>query len=170
MELNNDKNFDIAKPSRRIIAFLFDLLLNLAVAMILLIPAILAVVNVFVKNNAENIVALFFASLISGALAICFSIFYFVCLPVFWDGQTVGKRFFGIRIIDTTTNETPNAKVMFIREALRILLCIITFGLSLLASFFSLLLSDKHVTFSEEISSTRVVEAIPSKEDIKEDK
>lgn len=157
MEVVADETFLIAKPSKRILAFLFDLALNIAVAMILLIPAILALINIFITTNTPNIIALFISSFISGALVICFSIFYFICLPIFWDGQTVGKRFFGIRVIDVTTNETPNAKVMFIREAIRIVICVLTFGISTLASFIAIIVSEKHVAFHEEISSTRVV-------------
>jgi len=146
-----------AKPGRRISALLIDLMINLAVSMILLIPSILALINIFIEKNAANIMALFFSSLLSGSLVISFVIVYFVALPVFWEGQTVGKRFLNIKIIDITTNDGPNAKVMFLREATRIITCVLTVGISSIASLITLLISDNHITIHEQLSSTRVV-------------
>ena len=146
-----------AKPAKRIIAFLIDTILNAAAAVILLIPAIVALTNVFVTRNDLNIIALFIASLFSGALIITFAIFYFVCLPVVWEGQTLGKRVMNIRVVDSRTNEGPNAKTMFLREATRILIFVLSVGLSLFASLITLCISEKHTTFHEQMSSTRVV-------------
>lgn len=146
-----------AKPGKRIGALLLDLLINLAVAAILLIPAIIALANVFVNKSDANIIALFIASLGSGALIVSFAIFYFVCLPSIWEGQTIGKRVAKIRVVDITTNEGPNARTMFLRESTRILIFIVSFGLSAIASLLTLCLSETHTTFHEQISSTRVV-------------
>lgn len=146
-----------AKPSKRISALLLDLLINLAVSTLLLLPAILALVNVLVNKSDANIIALFIASVFSGALIISFAIFYFVCLPVVWEGQTIGKRCAKIRVVDITTNEGPSAKIMFLREATRILIFVLSFGLSAFASLITLCISEKHTTFHEQISSTRVV-------------
>jgi len=147
-----------AKPSRRIFAFLFDAFLYLLVSSLLVIPCVLAFIEAY-QNPGDHfkLVALFISSLIAGALVICLYIFYFVCLPVIREGQTLGKKLFKIRIISVDTNEGPNAKTMFLREAFRIIIFVMTFGLSGIASFISLLVSDKHTTFHEQLSSTRVV-------------
>lgn len=158
-----------AKPSRRIIAYLVDLCLILAVSLILFIPTILALVNVNISQTTLNIFALMIASLFSGAMIVSFMIFYFVCLPVFWDGQTIGKRLFNITIIDTTTGEGPNAKTMFIREATRIFLFLFTVGLSAVASLIVLLVSEKHLVFHEILSSTKVVNINVYKEETAND-
>ncbi|MCQ2795525.1 MAG: RDD family protein [Bacilli bacterium] len=153
-----------AKPSKRIGALILDLLINAAVSAILLIPGIIALANVFVDVNhgraitdTANIIALFIAALGCGALIVSFAIFYFVCLPSIWEGQTIGKRVTKIRVVDITTNEGPNAKTMFLRESSRILIFILSFGLSAIASLLTLCLSETHTTFHEQISSTRVV-------------
>ena len=146
-----------AKPSKRIGALLLDLLINAAVAAVLLIPSILALTNVFLDKSDANIIALFIASLGCGALIVSFAIFYFVCLPSIWEGQTIGKRVAKIRVIDINTNEGPNARTMFLRESSRILIFITSFGLSAVASLLTLCLSETHTTFHEQISSTRVV-------------
>jgi len=155
----NDELLINAKPSRRIFAVLFDLFLTLIVSSIILLPAVLAFVDVIYHHNTESlrIIALFVSSLISGALIICLDILYFVCLPVIWEGQTIGKRLFKIRIIDIYTNEGPNAKTMLLREAFRIIIFIVTIGLSAIASSLALILSENHTTFHEQLSSTRVV-------------
>ena len=146
-----------AKPSKRIGALLLDLLINAAVAAILLIPSIIALINIYVRSNHSNIIALFISSLGSGALIVSFAIFYFVCLPSIWEGQTIGKRVAKIRVVDIATNEGPNSRVMFLRESTRILIFILSFGLSAITSLLTLCLSDNHITFHEQISSTRVV-------------
>lgn len=146
-----------AKPGKRIGALILDLLINLAVSAVLLIPALIALVNVLLNHNDANIIALFISSLASGALIVSFAIFYFVCLPSIWEGQTVGKRVAKIRVVDVTTNEGPNAKTMFLRESTRILIFILSCGLSAIASLLTLCLSETHTTFHEQISSTRVV-------------
>lgn len=146
-----------AKPHKRILALLIDLLINCGVYLILLIPAFLALINVFHIQNHANIFALFAASLTGGMLIISFAIFYFVFLPCIWEGQTIGKRILNIRIIDVTTNEGPNARVMFVREAPRILILILSFGVSAIASLVTLCISKNHTTFHEQVSNTRVV-------------
>lgn len=146
-----------AKPSKRIIALILDLLINLAVSAILLIPGIIAFTNVAITPSWPNIVALFIAALGCGALIVSFAIFYFVCLPSIWEGQTIGKRVAKIRVVDITTNEGPNAKTMFLRESTRILIFILSFGLSAIASLLTVCLSETHTSFHEQISSTRVV-------------
>jgi len=148
-----------AKPSRRILSVLFDSFLMSLVAGIILIPAILAFVDVTNHNNPDHfrVLALFISSIVSGALIICINILYFVCLPVIWEGQTIGKRLFKIRIIDINTNEGPNAKTMILRETFRIVIFVVTLGLSAIASSLTLILSENHTTFHEQLSSTRVV-------------
>lgn len=146
-----------AKPSKRIGALILDLLINTAVGAILLIPGIIALTNVWIERSEVNIVAVFIAALISGALIVSFAIFYFVCLPSIWEGQTIGKRVAKIRVVDITTNEGPNAKTMFLRESTRILIFILSFGLSAITSLLALCLSETHTSFHEQISSTRVV-------------
>ena len=153
----NESVIVYAKPSKRILAYLIDLAIIATISIILLIPAILALVNMFANKTDANIIALFISSFVSGALCLSFAIFYFVCVPVFWEGQTVGKRFLNIRIIDIKVNDGPNAKVMFLREAIRITIFVLTFGLSAIASTLCLCISKKHIAFHEEISSTRVV-------------
>ena len=146
-----------AKPGKRIGALILDLLINVAVSAILLIPGIIAFTNVWIDPTKANVIALFIAAIFSGALIVSFAIFYFVCLPSIWEGQTIGKRVAKIRVVDINTNEGPNARVMFLRESTRILIFILSFGLSMIASLLTLCLSETHTTFHEQISSTRVV-------------
>lgn len=152
-----DELFISAKPGKRIAALVLDLLINLAVGAVLLVPALIALANVIINSSYANIIALFISSLGSGALIIAFAIFYFVCLPSIWEGQTIGKKVAKIRVIDIDTNEGPNAKRMFLREATRIIIFVLSFGLSTIASFIALCLSENHTTFHEQMSSTRVV-------------
>ena len=146
-----------AKPSKRILAFILDIFLNLAVSLVLLVPSIIALINIFLNKSEANIIALFISSIFSGALLISFAVFYFVCLPVIFEGQTLGKRFANIRVVDVHTNQGPNAKIMFIREGSRIIIFVLSFGLSIIPSLITLCISKKSTTFHEQISSTRVV-------------
>lgn len=147
------------KFKTRIIALLIDLALILAISVIFMIPAIISLVNLILYQTTLNVVSLFISCLISGALVISFTVFYFVCIPIFWDGQTVGKKLMNIKIIDITTNRVPNAKIMFLREGTRIITFVLTFGLSIIASIIAMKLTKNNVTFHETLSKTKVVES-----------
>lgn len=147
----------VAKPRKRILSLIIDLLINLVIDGVLLIPSIIAFVNAMKSRNDPNIIALFIAGILGGALIISFALFYFVCLPVIWEGQTIGKKLFNIRIVDATTNEGPSAKVMLLREATRIIIFVLSFGISAITSFFALCANNKKTTFHELMSNTRVV-------------
>ncbi|MCQ2794121.1 MAG: RDD family protein [Bacilli bacterium] len=152
-----------AKPKKRVFALLFDFALLLIVAVVLLLPSIFALANVLVNDvRPASIVALWIASGIGGAVLICVVILYFVALPVYWDGQTIGKRFMGIRIIDKQTLKGPSVRTMFLRETTRIVTAVLTLGFSAIVSLIALCVNPKHTTFHEEISMTRVVDIVSS--------
>lgn len=157
-EIEKEEEINVAsKASRRIIAYIFDLFINLSADIILFIPTIIALFNILGSNRGVDILALTIAAIISGSLIICFYAFYFIYLPTLLDGQTIGKRINKIHVVDITTNACPNLKTMFIREGSRVLIYLVTFGLGAIASVIALCLNDKRLVFHEQISMTRVV-------------
>lgn len=157
-EIFKEEEINVAtKARRRIFAYLVDLLINISAALILFIPTIIALINSVSSIRGIDLFALVIASILSGALMLCFYAFYFIFLPSLLNGQTIGKRLNKIRIIDITTSESPNLKTMFIREGSRILVYLFTFGLAAIASMIALCLNNKRMAFHEQISMTRVV-------------
>ena len=82
---------------------------------------------------------------------------YFVVLPIFWNGQTLGKRFFRIRIIKTDGSDI-DFKTIFLREMTRVLMFILTFGISAFADTMVLLFSNQRIGFYDYVAATQVID------------
>ena len=118
---------NITSVGNRIIAALFDFFIVLALSLIALVPAIISFLS-YLNDPAQvlNTAALFISAFISGALVVVVLVIYLVVLPVFLGGQSLGKRFFHIRIIKTNGKEL-DFRAMFTREMVHILFLILLF-------------------------------------------
>lgn len=58
---------------------------------------------------------------------------YFLLLPLFWNGYTIGKKIMGIRIVKMN-GENVGIGNMLLRELVGRLIYIITFGIGIIAS------------------------------------
>jgi uncharacterized RDD family membrane protein YckC len=89
----------LASPVVRCVAWLFDLLivgaLSIGIAQIL---GLLAVLFSFLPGISQAIAD--FARAIQVFLTFAVSVFYGIALEWLWRGQTVGKRLFGLRVVD----------------------------------------------------------------------
>ena len=147
------------KLSHRIFAGIFDTLIVFALVLIALIPSIVSLINVLISDNTWNVVALYFSSFISGALSLVFVILYLIVLPVYLNGQSLGKKYFNIMVIKN--NGTPiDFRTMFIRELVRIFILLATFGLSIFVDLITLSTSRGRVSFYDTLSSTSVVDVL----------
>ena len=147
------------KFSHRIFATIFDLLIVFALVLIAMIPSIVSLVNVLISDNTWNVIALYISSFVSGALAIIFFILYAIVLPVYLNGQTLGKKYFNLTIVKN--NGTPvDFKTMFIRELARIFIFLTTFGLSLIIDLLVALTSRGGLSFYDTLSSTTTIDVL----------
>lgn len=148
-----------ARPLSRMLSTMFDWAIAYAVALLFSFQSILAFIEAISNSTPANITAAFLDALITGSILIIFIIIYFLILPIYWKGQTVGKRFFRIRIVKTN-GQPLDFQTMFIREVFGIILVgLASLGASVVAEWFTIALSDHHQSFHDILASTQVVDA-----------
>lgn len=143
--------------SHRLLAILFDTFIVLAIIVVANIPSIMSFINVTLKNSTINIVAMYIAAFLSGALSLVGIILYTIVVPVFLKGQTLGKRYFNLTIVKTNGGEI-DFKTMFIRELTRFFIILCTLGISIIVDIITLITSRGNSTFYDTISTTKVVD------------
>ncbi len=147
-----------ARPLTRLFADLFDWAIVYAVALIFSIRSILAFIEAVTQPSSANITTAFIDAIVTGSFIIIIFIVYFLVLPVNWNGQTIGKRFFKIHVI-RRDGKPVDFQTMFVREVFgRLLVGIISLGASIIAETFVMLASDRHQTFHDTLASTQVVD------------
>lgn len=142
----------------RILAFIFDLFMVLAFSFIVCLPAIIIFVNNMVESTPSRLVALSISLFISLNLVVILFIFYFSIVPIFWNGQTLGKKFFFVRIVKSNY-EQADFKALFLHALFHFLLLLATLGLSLIVDLITLMSSKKHLTFYDILANTKIVDA-----------
>ncbi|MFA5687418.1 MAG: RDD family protein [Bacilli bacterium] len=148
-----------AKSYHRIFANLFDLIVVASLLLLLTFRSIIALINGLVNPSSLDSLALFILSFSSGIFTFAIVLIYFVILPLFWNGQTLGKRFFKIKIMKIDGSEI-DFKTIFLRESTRVLLVIMTFGFSALVDMIILIISKQGLGFYDYVSSTQVVDVV----------
>ncbi len=146
-----------AKSYHRIFANILDLIVIVAIALLLTFRSLISLVSALINPTSLNSLTIYLSAFGSGALAILAVIAYFIVLPIFWNGQTLGKRFFKIRIIKNDGSEI-DFKTIFLREMIRVLLFILTFGVSAFADTMVLLFSKQRVGFYDYVAATQVID------------
>lgn len=146
-----------ARPSRRFRATLIDFLLMFAAGLILFLPTI---VYGFIYNLDEvnrSFITLIILSCVSGFLYLIALLIYLIFLPYRWDGQTIGRRIYSIRVVNKN-GENASFGTLFFRESMRIILFMLTLGLSLVVDFVIILFGRKNISYYDVFASTRVIE------------
>lgn len=143
--------------SHRLFAILFDIFIVLAIVVISNIPSVVSFINVSIDKSTINIVALYISAFFSGALSFIGIILYTIVVPVFLNGQTLGKRYFNLTIVKNNGGDI-DFKTMFIRELSRFFIIIVTLGLSIIVDLITLVTSRGNSTFYDTISTTKVVD------------
>lgn len=141
----------------RIFASIYDSIIVCALCLLSIIPSVVSFINVLVDDSTINSVALYISAFFGGGISLAVFIVYCVLVPVFWNGQTLGKRLFGIKTEKINGNKV-DIKSMFLRTVLRGVIFFSTFGLSLIIDLITLC-SKEHLTFYDILASTIVVDA-----------
>lgn len=151
-------NVSIAKPQHRILATLFDLAILYAVILLLMVRTIIAVIEIDFSQENINVWPLFISSLLTGGIVLIFFCVYYLVIPVFFKGQTLGKRFFKIKIVKAN-GDNIDLQTLFIREVIgTALLFIMSLGVSILVEFIVLLTNKQKQTFHDVLASTQVID------------
>ena len=146
-----------AKSYHRIFANIFDIVVIAAATLLLTFRSLISLIMALIEPTSLDSLALYLSAFGAGALAIITIIAYFIVLPIFWNGQTLGKRFFKIKIIKNYGSDI-DFKTIFLREMIRTLLFILTFGVSAFADTMVLLFSKQRIVFYDYVASTQVID------------
>ena len=148
-----------AKSYHRIFANLFDLIVVASLLLLLTFRSIIALINGLVNPSSLDSLALFILSSPPPTSTYAIVLIYFEIIPLFSKGQTLGKRFFKIKIMKIDGSEI-DFKTIFLRESTRVLLVIMTFGFSALVDMIILIISKQGLGFYDYVSSTQVVDVV----------
>lgn len=147
-----------ANPRHRMLATLFDFAIVFAFSILIMGNAILSAIDTIIHATKLNIFSLFFNSLITGGLILVFLCLYFLVIPVYWKGQTFGKRFFKIKIVKQDGSDV-NFQTLFMREVIgRIFILLLSFGFSTIVNCVMLCASKQHLAFHDVLTSTKVID------------
>lgn len=83
------------------------------------------------------------------------SIMYYLLLPIFWYGYTVGKKALGIRIA-RVDGEKLGFGTMFMREVVANLVYVLTFGIGIIISAFMVCIRNDKRSIHDLIAGTYV--------------
>ena len=153
--------YRLASWGSRVVASLIDGVIICYIAAVIFVP--LAAAFPFLTDSTGGIIALVlaaFGGLIVFAIALAL---YAPILLVKWDGQTVGKKIVGIRVIQTSGEKFDFVQA-FVREGLIkglliALIAIFTIFLLPLINYLWPLWDDENRCLHDFICKTRVVEA-----------
>lgn len=147
----------LAKIGHRIIATILDNLIIFGVMVILLIgvwPNLLYALVNGVAISSYLILKL----LRMGMFYALFLLFYYMLVPMFFKGQTIGKRVFKIKVVYEDGKDV-DYKVLFFREAIcRILVRTISLGISSCVSYIIMLTRDDRKSLADIFSKTKVID------------
>lgn len=148
----------IAKSRHRIFAFLFDWAIVYGFSLLLAAKVIIIAIRLIVNNTDYDIISLTINALLTGGIILIFICFYFLVLPVFLKGQTLGKKFFRIKVIkcDGSNVDFPT---LFLREVIgKVLVDFVSVGISVIATSVVMSNSKNHQGFHDVLASTIVVD------------
>ena len=147
-----------AKARHRIMAFLFDLFVIVIVGAIFMTRPVIDMIQTIKDSESLDIIALVLNTFISGGVTFIFIFFYNIVIPLIFKGQTIGKKFFRIKVVKLDGSEV-DALTIIIRELIgKLLLDFSSFGLSVLASCYTVINNNNRLTYHDVLASTIVVD------------
>lgn len=148
---------EYARPIHRVCAGIFDFLLAVSSALILLIPAIIIAVYYATNRLPIDSVLLLVLAFLGGSLAIIAIIIYLILVPFLWNGQTIGMRLFGIKIVSNDGSKLTLQSIC-LRELLRIIFVLFTLGVSLIVDLFIISLGRLKLSYYDVVAMTAVID------------
>ena len=147
-----------SKAKHQVMAYLLDLVIIYAFFLLLFASPIINLIKGIKYSDTSLIMYSTIFLIIYGAFFMLFIIFYFVILPLIMDGQTIGKRFFRIKIV-RVDNKKLDATTLFVRDIVgRFFIDLLTFGLNEIINLFVICLTEERRGFHDVLASTRIVD------------
>jgi uncharacterized RDD family membrane protein YckC len=157
-QAGEDESHPVLSAARhRCIAGLFDLSILILGSVLIMLPSLFVFIGAVRNPSDSRTVAVFLAMFLTGALVGVFDLAYRVGVPYYYGGQTLGYRFFKMRIL-AENGSAVSLKSLVIRSLSIFFLVIFTLGLYYVVEAIALACSDTHRGFADTLSQTIVVD------------
>ena len=155
----------LAKVRHRIMSSLLDFGLAFGVFVILTIGKLPFIISML--NESEHIVTSKFILDVFryGIIFAIIILIYYIVVPIFFNGQTIGKKVFKLQIV-SENGEKLDYKTMFYREGIgRIFINFASLGLTIIVSTIIMALREDRKDLADILAKTKVIDLYESEED-----
>jgi uncharacterized RDD family membrane protein YckC len=147
----------LAKIRHRVIATIVDNAIILFTIGLVLVGAWSEFFYALLKDY-EITISMFGKILRAGMLYALFLLSYYMLIPIFLKGQTLGKWLFKLKIVSEDGNDI-DYKTLFFREGIcRILVRTISLGISSVVSFFVMVVREDKKSLADVFAKTKVID------------
>ncbi|MCH3909906.1 MAG: RDD family protein [Bacilli bacterium] len=150
-------SFPLSKPRHRIVAGMFDIAILILGSIIIMIPSIIVFIGAMHNPSDWRTFSVYLVMFLTGAVVASFSLAYRVGVPHFYQGQTLGLRFFKMKMLKENGDEV-GVKEVLVKSVSIFFLVIFTLGLYYLVEALALCLSKNKRSFADTVSKTIVVD------------
>lgn len=155
----------MAKVRHRIMASLLDFGIILGIFIIITLGKLPFIISML--NESEHIVTTKFIVDVF-RYGIIFSIIlliYYIVLPLFFKGQTIGKKVFKLQIVNEN-GDMLDYKTMFYREGIgRIFLNFASLGITVVVSTIIMILREDKKDLADILAKTKVIDLYESEDE-----
>lgn len=148
-------------PGRRIVAAFLDFAVLIVIDLIIAIPSFIVLINTFFDTLFAVIFSNYLIAASTGAICLAVDALYLVAYPRFMGGQTLGLRFFDLKLSDKDGNPLESRQYL-IRAIVTLSLVFLTLGLSMVVEIICVCLSPSHRDFTDVVSGAYIVDVDPN--------
>ena len=154
----------LAKVRHRIMAAMLDFGIVLGLLGIITVGKLPIIINIFSQENytvtAKFIVDIFRYGIIFSIILLI----YYVVIPLFFNGQTFGKKVFKLQI-QKENGEKIDSRTMFYREGIgRVFLNFASLGVTVIVSTIIMIFREDKKDLIDVLAKTKVVDLYESEE------
>lgn len=152
----------LAKVRHRLLASLLDLGIVLGMLGIITLGKLPIIINIFSQENytvtAKFILDIFRYGIIFAILMLV----YYIVIPLFLNGQTIGKKIFKLQIF-RDDGKKMDYKTMFYREGVgRIFINFASLGITAFASIIIMIIREDKKDLADILAKTKVIDLYES--------
>jgi uncharacterized RDD family membrane protein YckC len=148
-------NLTPSNGGHRFMAGMFDLSVLILGSVIIMVPSLIVFIGAMREPSVSRTVALYVLMFLTGSLVAIYDVAYRVVVPYFFSGQSLGLKFFRMRIYQEDGSQVKLRSLLL--KALTIFfLVIFSLGLYYLVEAIALSVSPSHRGFADVVSGTLV--------------
>ena len=155
----------LAKVRHRVMAALLDFAIIAGLLGAVVIGKLPIIINIFSQKGGAPVTAKFIVDLFRYGIIYCVMLFvYYIVIPLFLKGQTIGKKVFKLQIVKEN-GEDLDYKTMFYREGIgRIFINFASLGVTSIVSTIIMMLREDKKDLADILAKTKVIDLYESEE------